>query len=471
MPRQPLVDTPGLPPYGQRSSERRKEQNRIAQRQLRERRQQQEAAQALKLQQQQNEIRRLHRLITELRNENFTLRSQSHTRRRQSVIPISSLSRGLVMSHPHPPTTTPGPMVPTLESACNKPFLARHSIDYSSLHGAGIDTSDSSHRLHEHKFFKSWSSDDQRGPSFASHLRPPGAKSAVLHPAQLAYNHQASRSNTSAELIDQKARPADSLYGQTSSPEMSSVPVESKPPSSNWLSRNTTPPMGDGARDPPTNAWASSPQKLNRSPQLEFASKTENNFFAPSSVNLASFWPAEVFDSPNKHNSHGDVDQFSASTLSVVPSEFFPASNPFMASDRTQPRKTSASTSSDSNSVAPNSDEYSSLSSMSINSAHFPFFSPEILSHHFARSASPTATGSSPEAQVEERNFSDANATNQFRSPFSESNDSEINGQSNFGLSFSWIETEKSNMEALSPLPPHAKPMCLDVSEIWECDL
>jgi hypothetical protein len=108
---------------------------------------------------------------------------------------------------------------------------------------------------------------------------------------------------------------------------------------------------------------------------------------------------------------------------------------------------------------------------MSINSAHFPFFSPEILSHHFARSASPTATGSSPEAQAEERNFSESNATNQFRSPFSESNDSEINGQSNFGLPFSWIENEKSNMEALSPLAPHAKPMSLDVSEIWESDL
>lgn len=99
MPRQPLVDRPGLPPYGQRSSERRKEQNRLAQRQLRQRRQQQEAAQALKLQQQQNEIRRLNRLITELQNENFTLKSQSTFRRRQSVIPISSLSRGLGMSH------------------------------------------------------------------------------------------------------------------------------------------------------------------------------------------------------------------------------------------------------------------------------------------------------------------------------------------------------------------------------------
>ncbi|WAQ92765.1 hypothetical protein PtA15_17A247 [Puccinia triticina] len=475
MPRQPLADTPGLPPYGQRSSERRKEQNRIAQRQLRERRQQQEAAQTLKLQQQQTEIRRLHHLITELRNENFTLRSQSHNRRRQSVIPISSLSRGLAISHPYPPAATAG-RAPTLESNYTKPFLARHSIDNSSLHGAGIDTTNSSHRMYEHRLLKSWGIENQRKPSFASHLRQPAVMSAALYAAQLASDHQASPAprletcasqdtNAPANLENKEGLPADSFCRQTHSHEISAGPAGSKTLTSSWLSRKTTPPMRDAGGD-----WVNSPEKLNQSPQLISTPETENAFFAPPSVNLSSFWPNEPPTCPNNHDGFGDVDYFSPFASSVVPSEFFPASDPPLPSDRIQTRKTSESTNSDSNSVAPTSDEYSSLSCMSTNPARVPFISPDLPSYHIARSLSPTATGSSPEAQVEERNISEGNTAIHFRSPFSEPNDSEITGHPNFGLPLSWIEAKKFNVEALSPLPTHPKPMCLDVSELWGSD-
>ncbi|PLW09971.1 hypothetical protein PCANC_13255 [Puccinia coronata f. sp. avenae] len=418
MPRQPLADTPGLPPYGQRSSERRKEQNRIAQRQLRERRQHQEAAQALKLQQQQNEIRRLHRLINELRNENFALRSQSHTRRRQSVIPISSLSRGLGMSHA--PATTTGPL-PTLEPNC-KPFLARHSIDYSSLHGAGLHAGGSSHRLYEQRHFKSWNSEDQRAPSFVphlapsfvSHLRQSAPRATVQHPGHSAYGHPASRGSTRlqictgqdihkhAESSSEKACSASSFCGKAHSSGISNVPMTSKPPASNWTPRNVTPPLEEAPGDSPTNGWLNSPQKLQQSPQLNSTPKTESNFFTPSSVDVASFWPTQPPTSPNKHEDREEIDRFSAPTLSVVPSEFFPASNTSqMSSDRTQLRKTSESAGSDTNSLAPDSDNHSSFSTLSIDSVHFPFISPELLSHHVARCLSPTATGSSPEAQME----------------------------------------------------------------------
>ncbi|POW09610.1 hypothetical protein PSHT_09075 [Puccinia striiformis] len=470
MPRQPLADTPGLPPYGQRSSERRKEQNRIAQRQLRERRQQQEAAQALKLQQQQNEIRRLYRLITELRHENFTLRSQSHTRRRQSRL-------GFVT----PPCNDIW-TVSTLEPNY-KPFLARHSIDYSSLHGAGIDPADTSHRLYEHKISKGWNCEDPRGLGFASQSRQPGARSTVLHPAQLAYDHQASRgapraptcishdTETPTDLDSEKPCLVNNFGAKVPSPRMSAAPATSKPPTSTWLSRNSTPPMGDVAAGvSPTSTWVNSPQKLEQSPRLNSVPKTGSLYFTPPSVNLASFWPAEPPTSPNKLGSYGDIDHVYPPTLSVVPSEFFSASHPLMSGDRIQLRKTSASGSSDANSIAPSSDNHSSLSTSSTTSFQFPFISPELFQHHVARSASPTAIRSSPEAQLEQRNLGDANATICFRSPFSEINDSEINAHSNFGLPMSWIEPKKMNREALSPLPTHARSMCIDVNEMWGSD-
>ncbi|KAG0143630.1 hypothetical protein CROQUDRAFT_109048 [Cronartium quercuum f. sp. fusiforme G11] len=132
MPRQPLVDSPDLPPYGQRSSERRREQNRIAQRQLRERRQQQDAAQTAELQRRQNEIERLTQIIQELRNENARLKNQNITRRRQSVIPISSVSRclstGTYGSMPNIFSQVPPPLDP------NSTFhYERHSIDFGTL--------------------------------------------------------------------------------------------------------------------------------------------------------------------------------------------------------------------------------------------------------------------------------------------------------------------------------------------------
>lgn len=135
MPRQPLVDSPDLPPYGQRSSERRKEQNRIAQRQLRERRLQQDAAQAAELQRRQNEIDRLTRTVQELRNENTRLKNQciGTTRRRQSV-PISSLSRcfsgGTYGSASN--IFSQGPS--TLNPPSSIFHHERHSIDFGRLH-------------------------------------------------------------------------------------------------------------------------------------------------------------------------------------------------------------------------------------------------------------------------------------------------------------------------------------------------
>ncbi|KAI9600283.1 hypothetical protein H4Q26_000062 [Puccinia striiformis f. sp. tritici PST-130] len=430
MPRQPLADTPGLPPYGQRSSERRKEQNRIAQRQLRERRQQQEAAQALKLQQQQNEIRRLYHCGTKTLPLGV------------KAIPGAD-NRGLALSHP--PVTTSGP-VSTLEPNY-KPFLARHSIDYSSLHGAGIDPADTSHRLYEHKISKGWNCEDPRGLGFASQSRQPGARSTVLHPAQLAYDHQASRGAPRAPTcISHDTETPTDLDNEKpcALPRMSAAPATSKPPTSTWLSRNSTPPMGDVAAGvSPTSTWVNSPQKLEQSPRLNSVPKTGSIYFTPPSVNLASFWPAEPPTSPNKLGSYGDIDHVYPPTLSVVPSEFFSASHPLMSGDRIQLRKTSASGSSDANSIAPSSDNHSSLSTSSTTSFQFPFISPELFQHHVARSASPTAIRSSPEAQLEQRNLGDANATICFRSPFSEINDSEINAHSNFGLPMSWIEPKK----------------------------
>ncbi|KAI7961751.1 hypothetical protein MJO28_002240 [Puccinia striiformis f. sp. tritici] len=473
MPRQPLEDTPGLPPYGKRSSERRKEQNRMAQRLLRERRQQQEAAQALKLLQQQNEIRRLERLITDLRSENLTLRSQSQTRRRQSVIPISSRSKSLAMLHT--PTTTSGAGT-TLEPNY-KPFLGRHSIDYSSLHGAGIDTADSSHRLHERRICKSWSSDDPRGLSPASHLRQPGARSNASHSAPLAPDHQPSGraarlstctsqdTKTQAHSNNEEASPTNSFCAKTQFSRMSDV---AQPLALDWLSRNSTPPIREAAGESRTNTWANSAQMVEQSSQINSASNT--GIVLPS-VNLASFWPAQPLTSPSKLGRYGDVDHVSAlrSNLSVVPSEFFPNFTPLMSSYHPQFQKTTNG-SSDANSLATNSHNHSSFSTSSFASFQFPFISPELGSHDVALSASPTAIESSLEAQLEDRNLSEINAPICFGSPFSESNDSEINVQSNFDVTMTWIEPNGYNVETLSPSQTHTESLGVDANEIWGSD-
>ncbi|KAI9609968.1 hypothetical protein H4Q26_006959 [Puccinia striiformis f. sp. tritici PST-130] len=413
MPRQPLEDTPGLPPYGKRSSERRKEQNRMAQRLLRERRQQQEAAQALKLLQQQNEIRRLERLITE---------SQSQTRRRQSVIPISSRSKSLAMLHT--PTTTSGAGT-TLEPNY-KPFLGRHSIDYSSLHGAGIDTADSSHRLHERRICKSWSSDDPRGLSSASHLRQPEARSNASHSTPLAHDHQPSGraarlstctsqdTKTQAHSNNEKASSTNSFCAKTQSARMSDV---AQPLALDWLSRNSTPPMRDAAGESRTSTWANSAQM---------------------------------------------VEQSSHSNSAPNPGIALPSLSASVPKDDKW--------SSDANSLATNSNNHSSFSTSSFASFQFPFISPELGSHDVAFSTSPTAIESSLEAQLEDRNLSEINAPICFGSPFSESNDSEINVQSNFDVAMTWIEPNGYNVETLSPSQTHTESWGVDANEIWGSD-
>ncbi|KAH9808192.1 hypothetical protein DFH28DRAFT_936339 [Melampsora americana] len=135
MPRQPLVDSPDLPPYGQRSSERRKEQNRIAQRQLRERRLQQDAAQAAELERRQNEIERLTRMVKELRDENTRLKNQGPgTARRRQSVPISSLSRCLSGGTYGSASNIFSQGPSTLNPPSSVFHHERHSIDFGTLH-------------------------------------------------------------------------------------------------------------------------------------------------------------------------------------------------------------------------------------------------------------------------------------------------------------------------------------------------
>ncbi|KAI9618038.1 hypothetical protein KEM48_006978 [Puccinia striiformis f. sp. tritici PST-130] len=360
MPRQPLEDTPGLPPYGKRSSERRKEQNRMAQGLLRERRQQQEAAQALKLLQQQNEIRRLERLITDLRSENLTLRSQSQTRRRQSVIPISSRSKSLAMLHT--PTTTSGAGT-TLEPNY-KPFLGRHSIDYSSLHGA-----ESILLIH---------------PIACMNVEFVKAGVVMTHPSGRAARLSTCTSQdtkTQAHSNNEEASPTNSFCAKTH-----------------------TPPIREAAGESRTNTWANSAQMVEQSSQINSASNT--GIVLPS-VNLASFWPAQPSLRPFQKTTNG---------------------------------------SSDANSLATNSHNHSSFSTSSFASFQFPFISPELgsMTSPFPHHPQPSKFFGSA---IRRPNLSEINAPICFGSPFSESNDSEINVQSNFDVTMTWIEPNGYNVE------------------------
>lgn len=339
-----------------------------------------------------------------------------------------------------------------------------------------MHTGGPSHRVHQQRHFKSWSGEDQRASTFGPHLRQPAARGAVQYLGQ-----QASRGptrlqtgtsediNKQADLNPEEAVPAGNFCGNTHSSGISAVLMTPKPPTSNWLSRKATPPMGRLAGQCPTNAWLNSPQKLQRSSQLDPTPKMDNSFFSPPSGDLASFWAGQPPNSPNKHEGREDVEHFSAPTISA-PSDFFPASTPLMSSDRIQLRKTSESASSDTNSLALDSDNHSAFSNMSINPVDLPFIPPQLGSRHVPRCLSPTATASSPEAQIEERTLIRENKPILFRSPFIDISDSEIQEQPNFGLPLSWIETKKFNVEASSPLPTHAKSMFFEINEMWGSD-
>ncbi|MBW0491332.1 hypothetical protein O181_031047 [Austropuccinia psidii MF-1] len=474
MPRQPLINKPGLPPYGQRSSERRKEQNRLAQRQLRERRQQQEVAQAQKIDQQHHEILRLHRIIRELSNQNLMMKNQSSFRRRQSVIPISSLSKGLVP--PHGPSSFAGPSAPSTSS---KLMYGRHSIDCSSSSVNTKDTHSALGRFNDSRLMRDWEREIEKGPRYEPAFKNINACNTLSQKARLLFpqhipcetmiNHHTGQGNGCLrQVIKEDLSQDEKMNNNMHSYDISSFTSSQEDSAAAWVSISPTTSFSEtpAPTESPTHLFQTiNPEALEKNCRLN--SKTRSHQCFPVSVNLASFWPA---DPPLLF---GNSDGFTASDLATFSPELITIAEQQTMNTRPQPRKTSTSASSDTsttNSILSNHETYSPLAAINPDSLDTQFPPQELLSLQSTCSQSPNFLQTSFATPFDERVSQNSNSTIGFCSAlhFTKSND---DTKPSASIPLESHEAEKVDFNPYNPIESRDMSLyTLDFNDVWASD-